>query len=187
MESTTSSSPTNKLINSKLLLIKPAFSRLRLKEQKARRRFREFIPLAWDTAEPARPFLPNWHIDAIADHLQAVADGEIQRLVINISPGHAKSLLVSVLWPAWMWVRNPKWRALFASYAADLAVRDSVRCRSLIESEWYQAMFRPEWQLSTDQNTKSLFENTEKGFGSRSVWAARERVTEATPLWWTTR
>jgi len=63
-----------------------------------------------------------------------------------------------------MWVRDPKWRALFASYAAELAIRDSVRCRSLIESEWYGEMFRPDWTLATDQNTKALFENTEKGF-----------------------
>ena len=68
------------------------------------RRFREFIPLAWETVEPARPFLSNWHIDAIADHLQAVADGQITKLVINIPPGHAKSLLVSVLWPACRWL-----------------------------------------------------------------------------------
>src|SRR3954462_10814948 len=137
MESTTPNSLMNKSNNSRQSWRKPEFSRARLKAEKARRRFREFVSLAWATVEPARPFLANWHIDAIADHLQAVADGQITRLVINIPPGHAKSLLVSVLWPAWMWIRDPKWRALFASYAPELAIRDSVRCRSLIESEWY--------------------------------------------------
>src|SRR3977135_146099 len=125
MESTTPNLPTNKSNNSRPSWSKPEFSRLRLKAEKARRRFRDFIPLAWETVEPARPFLANWHIDAIADHLQAVADGQITKLVINTPPGPAKSLLVSVLWPAWMWVRDPKWRALFASYAAELAIRDS--------------------------------------------------------------
>src|SRR5262252_2953944 len=128
MESTIPGSAMNKSNNSRPSLSRPPFSLRKLKAEKARRKFRNFVPLAWDTVEPARAFLPNWHIDAICDHLQGVADGAITKLVINIPPGHAKSLLVSVLWPAWMWVRNPKWRALFASYAADLAIRDSVRC-----------------------------------------------------------
>jgi len=67
-----------------------------IEAEEARRRFRDFIPLAWPIAEPSRPFIPNWHIDAIADHLQAVSDGRIKRLLITIPPGHAKSLLVSI-------------------------------------------------------------------------------------------
>jgi hypothetical protein len=73
----------------------------------------------------------------IADHLQAVAEGQIRRLLINVPPGHAKSLIVSVLWPAWMWIRNregAQWRGLFASYAEALAMGDSVRCRDLMRS-----------------------------------------------------
>ena len=75
-----------------------------IEAEEGRRRFRDFIPLAWPIAEPSRAFIPNWHIDAIADHLQAVSDGRIKRLLITIPPGHAKSLLVSVLWPAWQWI-----------------------------------------------------------------------------------
>ncbi len=124
----------------------------------AKREFREFVRLAWSQAEPAYPFLPNWHIDAIADHLQAVTEGQIQRLLINIPPGHAKSLMVSVLWPAWIWAREPKWRGIFCSYGAELAIRDSVRCRAVITSPWYRETFQPTWKLSGDQNVKSWFE-----------------------------
>jgi hypothetical protein len=106
--------------------------------ERARRRFRDFIPLAWPIAEPGRGFLPNWHIDLIADHLQAVAEGRIRRLLITMPPGHAKSLLVSVLWPAWLWVRDPRRRGLFTAYDGDLATRDSLRCRSVLASDWYQ-------------------------------------------------
>lgn len=114
--------------------------------------------------EPGTPLLWNWHIDAICEHLQAVTDGRIRRLLINIPPGHMKSLLVSVFWPAWVWARRPEWRALFSSYAMDLAIRDSVRCRDLITSEWYQEGFCPPWGLKGDQNVKSFFENTRRGF-----------------------
>ena len=126
--------------------------------------FREFVPQAWKIVEPARVFLPNWHMDAIAEHLQAVTDGQIRRLLITVPPGHAKSLLVSVLWPAWEWVNKPITRTIFTAYAESLAMRDSIRCRALIESDWYQAAFKPNWKLSSEQNTKSWFENTATGF-----------------------
>ena len=29
----------------------------------------------------------GWHIDAIAEHLEAVTAGEINRLLINVPPG----------------------------------------------------------------------------------------------------
>jgi predicted phage terminase large subunit-like protein len=132
--------------------------------ERARRRFRDFIPLAWPIAEPGRGFLPNWHIDLIADHLQAVAEGRIRRLLITMPPGHAKSLLVSVLWPAWLWVGDPRRRGLFTAYDGDLATRDSLRCRSVLASDWYQETFRPAWKFTGDQNEKDWFENDQKGF-----------------------
>ena len=136
--------------------------------------FTRFVREAWDTAEPAKRYIDNWHMGAICEHLQAASDGKIRRLLINIPPGHSKSLLVSVFWPAWMWIRTPKdstigafggpkWRALFSSYQEKLTIRDSVRCRALIASPWYQDLFKPKWKLSDDQNAKSYFENTEKG------------------------
>jgi len=131
------------------------------------KKFRNFVEFAWPIVEPAMEFVPNWHIDAIADHLQAVAEGHIQRLLINVPPGHAKSLIVSVLWPAWMWIRSAeggKWRALFASYAQDLANRDSVRCRDLMRSQWYRATYEPAWEFNPAQDQKEHFANSLKGF-----------------------
>lgn len=75
-----------------------------------------------------------------------------------------KSLIVSVFWPAWVWLERPEWRGLFSAYAGDLALRDSVRCRSILEHPWYRSTFQPQWELSGDQNAKSYFENTRKGF-----------------------
>ena len=42
-------------------------------------------------------------IEAVAEHLQAVCDGEIRRLLINIPPRCSKSSLTSVAFPAWVW------------------------------------------------------------------------------------
>ena len=133
--------------------------------EKARRRFHEFVRQAWPIVEPATPFRDTWHIGAVCEHLEAVTRGEISRLLINIPPGHAKSLLVSVLWPAWTWTFRPAWRGLFASYAYDLAERDSVRCRALIRSDWYRGFMEAGgWRIVDDQDTKGYFVNSASGF-----------------------
>src|ERR1044071_1426852 len=80
--------------------------RILVQRELARKSFADFVRLAWPVVEPAYPYIHNWHIDAIAAHLEAVTRGEIQKLLINIPPGHAKSLLVSVLWPAWVWIQQ---------------------------------------------------------------------------------
>jgi predicted phage terminase large subunit-like protein len=69
-----------------------------------------------------------------------------------------------VFWPAWVWISQPEIRWLFASYAAELSVRDSVRCRRLIESEWYQRRWGQRYQLRGDQNQKHRFENDHTGY-----------------------
>src|SRR5216683_2575112 len=88
-----------------------------VKAELLRRSFRKFIRWAWPIVEPATPLRENWHIDAIADHLQAVSEGQIQKLVINIPPGHLKSLEACVFWPAWIWTWRPSYRGLFCSYS----------------------------------------------------------------------
>ena len=114
--------------------------------------------------EPATRFVKGLHVEAICRHLQAVAEGRIGNLIINVPPGHAKSLLTAVFWPAWVWIDNPQTRWLFASYSAQLSVRDSLKCRRLIESEWYQQRWGHCYQLTTDQNQKHRFENDRTGY-----------------------
>lgn len=130
----------------------------------AERSLREFVRQAWHIVEPATEFVPNWHIDAICDHLQAVSDGRILRLLINIPPRCMKSLIVAVMWPCWDWITRPSRRWLFASYAAVLSTRDSVKCRRLLSSRWYQARWGDRFRLTGDQNEKMRFENDRTGY-----------------------
>ena len=140
----------------------------------------DYTPMAWPVIEPATHFRSNWHIDAINEHLEAVTDGGLRRLIINIPPRHMKSTSVGVMWPTWTWLRHPHVRFLFASYAQTLVKRDSVKCRRIIESKGgrledgtlvervgYQGLLRllgATWNLAEDQNEKLRFENTEAGY-----------------------
>jgi predicted phage terminase large subunit-like protein len=121
-----------------------------------------FVGGAWKIVEPMTVFSPNWHIDAICHHLEAVSAGEIRRLLINIPPRHMKSLAVSVMWPAWAWTRKPHLRFLTASYGQGLAERDATKSRDLIRSPWYQARW-PDVRLKGDVNRTARYENTSTG------------------------
>jgi predicted phage terminase large subunit-like protein len=127
--------------------------------------FRDFFRQAWEVIEPSTAFVPNWHIDVECDHAQAVTEGKIHNLIVNQPPRTLKSTIWAVAWPAWEWgpAGHPETRWVFSSYASNLAVRDSVACRRLIESPWYQRRWGDRFQLSGDQNVKSHFENTKAG------------------------
>jgi predicted phage terminase large subunit-like protein len=138
-------------------------SRERVQGELARRSLADFVKMFWPIVEPTTRLCWNWHIDAICEHLQAVSEGHIRKLLINIPPGHMKSLLVSVMWPAWTWANKPGWRALFGSYAERLALRDSGKCRDIIASDLYQRVYcKPDgWAL--DKQGEHLFTNTAMG------------------------
>lgn len=124
----------------------------------------EFVQQAWHLVEPDTKFVDGFHIRAICDHLEAVVESKISDLLINIPPGCCKSLLCCVFWPAWVWTTKPETRWLFASYAQELATRDSVRCRNIVESSWYQERWGHVVTLVADQNQKTRFDTTARGW-----------------------
>lgn len=124
---------------------------------------RTFISSAWGLVEPST-YISNWHIDAIAEHLEAVSAGDIQDLLVTVPPRHSKSLIISVLWPAWEWINLPSYRWVFASYAFSLSVRDSIKRRKIIKSKWYQDRWAKRFALIDEQNTKIRYENNRHGF-----------------------
>ncbi len=128
-----------------------------------RRSLKEFTKSSWQAIEPGRDFYDNWHIDAVSDHLQAVVEGDIKRLIINIPPRHMKSISVAVALPAWAWTIQPEKKFLYASYAGSLSIRDSVKCRRLLDSRWYKEHFGETFKLTSDQNQKQRFENNKTG------------------------
>lgn len=73
-----------------------------------------------------------------------------------------KSLLVNVFFPAWVWCKFPEKKFLFSSYSSHLAIRDSILCRQLIESNLYKSFF-PHLRLAKDQNQKQKFRNLSGG------------------------
>lgn len=121
-----------------------------------------FVREAWHVLEPRAKYVHGWHIDAICQHLEAVTDGRINRLLINVPPGSSKSLLVSVMWQAWEW--GPRglssMRYLTTSFNDGPVKRDTRKCRDLMLSDWYRALW-PDVELNRTGETS--FSNTKTG------------------------
>jgi predicted phage terminase large subunit-like protein len=165
---------------------------LAIEREACKRSLSTFIQRAWGELEPGQPYVHGWHMDAISEHLQAVSDGQIKRLLINIPPGTMKSMSVGIFWPAWEWgpLGHAHMRFIGASHEERLATRDNMRMRRLITSEWYQRLWPT--ALVNDQNEKTYFENDRTGWrqscpvksmtgrrGDRVVWDDPHSVEDA--------
>jgi len=102
-----------------------------------------FIRYFWAILEPETPLQEGWAFYAIIEHLEAVSFGEITRLLINVSPGSAKSITTDVFWPAWEWtaLKKPHLRYVAFSYSADLTERDNNRFCDLLSHSNLQRMY----------------------------------------------
>lgn len=120
-----------------------------------------FVRAAWHVLEPGKVFVPGWHIEAVCEHLERVTRGEIRRLAINVPFRSSKSLVVSVIWPAWVWTTDPGYQWLCVSHGENLAIRDCRKMRFLVQSDWYQRL----WPITfaRDENKKSSVLNDSQG------------------------
>lgn len=123
-----------------------------------------FVQEAWPTVVPGEPLQDNWHVGAVCDHLQALYEREFEALLINIPPRHGKSCLCCVMFPAWIWTKDPAFRSIYASYSQSFAMRDSRETHRLITSQWYQRRWGGRFNLAEDADAQVRFETDKKGF-----------------------
>lgn len=130
---------------------------------KPKQNLTDFFRSAWEVIEPFTQLEWNWHFDALGEYLEAVAQGQITRLLINIPPRFAKSNFVTVTFPAWIWTFKPQTRWIFTSYSEKLALTHSVLRRALMQSDWYQSDYGYSFKFTSDQNVKSDYQNDKRG------------------------
>lgn len=120
-----------------------------------------FVQEFWPVLEPNNRFIDNWHLHAICDHLEAVTDGRITRLLINVPPGSMKSLLVSVFWQAWEWgpMGLSHLRIVTTAFNDGPVERDAAKFLALIQSEKFQAL----WPVKLKRDAIKVVENEAMG------------------------
>jgi predicted phage terminase large subunit-like protein len=131
----------------------------------------EFTRSSFSYIDPA-PWIDSWAIEAVCEHLEAVAYGEIRKLILNISPRCLKTITTCVAFPSWTWAQNRPVLGqsigatvsfLCGSYNRDLSMDATVKCRQLISSQWYRDRWAARFALSEVQATKQLFVNDKGG------------------------
>lgn len=133
----------------------------------------DFFVDAVKILEPSTEWDYNWHIKYLCDVLQKDAyrlhnkhprdtNGSSDK-IINIPFRSAKSLIFSVIFPAWLWTWYPEAKIITISYAESLAVKQSYLSKILIYSEWYKNYF-PEVMLMRDDSGKGHYRNVTGGF-----------------------
>lgn len=73
---------------------------------------------------------------------------------------------MTVLWPTWEWgpAEKPFLRYVTASHNSELSTRDALASRRVITSDWYRDLWGDKVKLTGDQNVKTRYENTERGY-----------------------
>lgn len=128
-----------------------------------RQDFPSFIHKVFNTINPGGEYIDNWHINLIAEYLEAVRNNKIKRLIINMPPRALKSACVTVAWPAWILAHEPSARIMTASYSNMLSIKHSLDTRFVMSSKWYRKIFTAT-KLNKKQNQKHKFMTTKYGF-----------------------
>jgi len=81
------------------------------------------------------------HHRRVADAFRRIAAGELKWLMIFMPPGHSKTVLASILLPAWLYGLEPSGRVLSASHTVDLVEDFGREVRDLLASPAYQRLF----------------------------------------------
>lgn len=122
----------------------------------------QFLKMFWnEVAETG--FKDNWHVSYLCKELEEVAwrvaknQPRKHDLMINIPPGTTKTIICSIMFPAWCWSMGWYWmRFICSSYSDKLSLESAEKSRDLIRSDKFRAMY-PDLTIKDDKDTKSNF------------------------------
>jgi hypothetical protein len=145
-------------------LLKEAATNPRLMKFLLRKHFAIFISKVFRSLNPTADYLHNWHILAIAWHLEEVRAGRIKRLIINMPPRSLKSISASIAFSAFIHGHDPGKHIISATYADDLSVKLHNDYRAILSAPWYKDLF-PGTVVSRRKDTEN--ETSLTGGGTR--------------------
>lgn len=134
----------------------------------------------WDTIVED-PLIKNWHLKLICDELEEIGRRVVNRepkkwdLIINVPPGSSKSMMATVMFPAWLWTQDASLRIISGSHSGGLSMDHSALSRDVIASQKYQELYGNEVIIRKDQDAKSFYKTTLHG--SRKSTSAGSKIT----------
>ena len=131
-----------------------AISNQRKLEAILRSDFPSFLRKVFETLAPGTPFLDNWHLELLSDHVLAVVENRCPRLIVNAPPRSLKSIVFSVALPAFGLGHNPSAKIICASYSDPIAGKQAFDFRRVLNSDWYRRLF-PQVDIVKDTETET--------------------------------
>ena len=125
--------------------------------------FVSFIEKVFNAVNPGTPYLDNWHVWAIAWHLEQVLLGKIRRLIICLPPRSLKSIISSISLPAWALGHEPSMKIISVTYSSMLAAKYANDFRLVVNSSWYCQVY-PHTRVSRHKDTEIETTFTAGGF-----------------------
>jgi predicted phage terminase large subunit-like protein len=127
-----------------------------IEREKAQSNFMEYVKMMWPG------FVHGRHHALMAKKFEAIAKGEMKRVIINMPPRHTKSEFASYLLPSWFLGKNPAKKVIQCSNTADLAVGFGRKVRNLVDSEQYASVF-PGVKLRQDSKAAGRWATNKNG------------------------
>lgn len=135
------------------------------------RSFYGFVKLLWDSVE-TNPYSDNWHIEKVCNELQEryriyhydvrqVPIKEGYDLLFNLPPGSSKSRIISIFFPAWVWLKRPSTKFICSSYSYKIAEELASPFLKLVTSDLYHKL-NPTFKI-----TKSALNNIKNNRGGQ--------------------
>lgn len=100
--------------------------------------FGAFCRAAWPHLHPGSKLSWTPGHDLICEYLMLVWQKRLLRLVVNCPPRYAKSSIVTILFPIWVWLQDPTKAFLCCSYEIDLATNHNLDRRRLMDGKWFR-------------------------------------------------
>lgn len=126
--------------------------------------FHAFVKAAWHIVEGSKPFIDNWSVGAICEHLEAVHRLEIKKLKIQVPPRNSKSTITTIMWPVWTWLDIPNLQYFCVSHSDKLVKKHAIQSRDIITSPWFKERWGNLFSIKLDQNTQNRYVNTKLGY-----------------------
>lgn len=130
----------------------------------------EFFKWAFKILYPNEKYEDSFHIKYLCDLLQEESERILQRkrktkdVIINIPPRTSKSLLTSVCYLPWVWLKNPYATFICVSFDDELSMLNSQLSKDIIKSDEYQELFGDIYQIRKDADSKGYYANDKGGF-----------------------
>lgn len=123
--------------------------KIQLIKEYSKRSFYGFLITFWSEVEH-NAYVDNWHIKEVCDALQErfrifyddaiIANPDRYDLLFNLPPGSTKSMIISVFFPAWVWLRRPSTKIIASSYSYKIAEELASKNLKLMQCDLYQSM-----------------------------------------------